>query len=118
MTVLSHQQATVAFSVIGALLGEQESVIGAVAGTSLGQPAGVVVTTDRVLIVRDRRWIPEVDRFQLDGDLQVHGRHHQGTATLTFSDRERLVIVEQITDVALAIEIAAMVRSMASGSEF
>ena len=114
----SRDAAGVAFSVAGALLQPSERVLGAVAGSSLGMPTVVVVTEHRALIISDRRYVPDVELFDLGPGLTIYGRHANGQASLTFGDGERLVTVDQITDVGVAVELAGTARTRTSGSEF
>lgn len=105
-----QERARVPLSVCGALLVPGEQVLGAVTGQMLGRPAAVVVTRTRVLIVNDRRWQPIVDIFPIDERLQVRGRHDRHVAALSFADDERLSMVDGITDVEIAIDLAEAVR--------
>lgn len=105
-----QEHARVPLSVCGALLVPGEQVLGAVTGQMLGRPAAVVVTRTRVLIVNDRRWQPIVDIFPIDEQLQVRGRHDRHVAALSFADDERLSMIDGITDVEIAIDLAEAVR--------
>ncbi len=105
-----QERAATPISVCGALLERDEVVLYAVTGQMLGQPAVVVLTTQRVLVVNARRWQPIVDIFPLGPDLVVRGRHDRDIAALSFSDAERLSTVDNITEVALAVELAERVR--------
>lgn len=105
-----QERARVPLSVCGALLVPGEQVLGAVTGQMLGRPAAVVVTRTRVLIANDRRWQPIVDIFPIDERLQVRGRHDRHVAALSFADDERLSMVDGITDVEIAIDLAEAVR--------
>ena len=114
----SQQNGLVPFSIAGALLGPQEHVVAAVAGTSLGMPTVIVVTESRALIVSDRRYVPEVEIFELGAGLTIHGRHANEQASLTFTDSERLITVDQIVDVGLAVELANTARNRTVGGDF
>jgi hypothetical protein len=105
-----QERARVPLSVCGALLAPGEQVLGAVTGQMLGRPAAVVVTRTRVLVVNDRRWQPIVDIFPIDERLQVRGRHDRQVAALSFADDERLSMVDGISDVEIAIDLAEAVR--------
>jgi hypothetical protein len=108
------ERAAVPISVCGALLHERERVLGALTGQMLGQPAVIVVTDSRVLVVNDRRWQPIVDEFPIDSSLVVRGRHDRNVAALSFADSTRLAMVDGITEVALAIELAERIREVGS----
>lgn len=114
----SQMHGLVPFSIAGALLGSNERVLGAVAGTSLGMPTVVVVTETRALVVSDRRYVPDVEIFELGNGLTVHGRHANEQASLTFGDGDRLVTVDQIADVGLAVELANTARTRTTHGEF
>lgn len=108
------ETAAVPIAVCGALLTDGEEVQGAVTGQMLGRPAVVVLTDSRVLIVNDRRWQPIVDVFPVDAALVVRGRHDRNVAALSFADATRLAMVDGITEVALAIDMAERIRSIGS----
>ena len=105
-----RERAHVPLSVCGALLDEDEVVLGVVTGQMLGRPAAVVVTEERVLVVNDRRWQPVVDIFPIDGDLVVRGRHDRQVAALSFADPSRVSMVDGIGEVAIAVELAEHIR--------
>lgn len=106
------ERAAVPIAVCGALLREDEQVLAAVTGQMLGRPAVIVLTPRRVLVVNDRRWQPIVDEFALDSNLVVRGRHDRNVAALSFADATRLSMVDGIGQVALAIELATLIRQV------
>lgn len=108
-----RERASVALSVAGALLKEGESVLGVVTGQMLGRPAAVVFTVGRVLVVNDRRWQPVVDIYKIEPDLRVRGRHDRNIAALSFSDEWSLSMVDGITEVSLAMDLAEQIRLIA-----
>jgi len=105
-----QERARVPLAVCGALLEPGEQVIGVVTGQMLGRPAAVVATRERVLVVNDRRWEPIVDVYRIDGSLLVRGRHDRHVAALSFADDQRLSMVDGITEVELAIDLADAIR--------
>ena len=105
-----QERAQVPLSVCGALLLPGEQVLAAVVGQMLGRTAAVVATRRRVLIVNDRRWQPIVDIYPIDERLVVRGRHDRQVAALSFADDDRLSMVDGITEVDLAIDLADAVR--------
>jgi hypothetical protein len=115
LDVAERERASVALAVCGALLDEDETVLGVVTGQMLGRPAAVTVTRSRVLIANDRRWQPLVDRYAIAPGLSVRGRHDRDVAALSFSDGERMSMVDGITDVELAIELAELIRNGVAG---
>ena len=100
-------------AVCGALLGEQEVVLGLVAGHLLGHPAVVALTSTRVLVANARRWKPLVDQFIPDGELMVHLRHDRDIASVTFVQGQRLTGVDDITDVTAAVDLVERIRAAA-----
>lgn len=105
-----RERAAVPLCVCGALLDDDEWVVGALTGQMLGRPAAVVVTGSRVLVANGRRWQPIVDEFPIDDRLSVRGRHDGRIAALSFADDERLSMVDGIEQVALAMQLAEAVR--------
>ncbi len=101
-------------AVCGALLGEQEVVLGLLAGHLLGHPAVVALTNTRVLVANARRWKPLVDQFLPGPDLMVHLRHDRDVASITFVQGDRLTGVDDITDVTAAVDLAERIRSAAA----
>ena len=114
----SQQHGLVPFSIAGALLGPDEKVLATVAGSSLGMPTVVVVTESRALVVSDRRYVPDIEIFELGAKLSVHGRHANDQASLTFADADRLITIDQIPDVGLAVELANTARTRTGSGEF
>lgn len=110
-----RERAAVPLCVCGALLGEDEWVVGALTGQMLGQPAAVVVTGTRVLVANGRRWQPIVDEYRINAQLSVRGRHDGRIAALSFTDDERLSMVDGIEQVSLAMQLAAAVRDPQGG---
>lgn len=114
----SQQRGAVALTVLGALLTDNEMVTVVVVGTSLGLPTAAALTSTRLVVVSERRWKPSVEQFVLRPGLQIHGRHIDETAALTIQDGDRLLTIDQISDVAAAVELATATRARASGSGF
>ncbi len=104
------EAAHVALSVCGALLPAGEGVVALLTGQMLGRPAAVLVTEYRVVIANDRRWTPVIDVFAINADLTVRGRQDRDIAALSFSDRNRVSMVDGITEVAMAVELANLIR--------
>ena len=115
LSVADQERAAVAIAVCGALLDADEQVVGVVTGQMLGRPAAVAVTDRRVIIANDRRWQPLVDVYELDSKLVVRGRHDRQVAALSFADTTRLSMIDGITEVELAIELAERIRDADPG---
>ncbi|MDQ2679099.1 MAG: hypothetical protein M3Y51_10175 [Actinomycetota bacterium] len=110
LSVHDQERAAVAIAVCGALLEPDELVAVVVTGQMLGRPAAVAVTDRRVIIANDRRWQPLVDVYRIDSKLVVRGRHDRQVAALSFADMTRLSMIDGITEVELAIELAERIR--------
>jgi hypothetical protein len=114
----SQQNGAAGFMVAAALLGPDERVLVAVQGWSRGMPAVAMLTTMRAIIVCERQWKPVVESFPLRPSLAVFGRHLDGRASMTFQDTDRGVTLDQIADVALAVELADATRAQSTRHTF
>lgn len=103
----------VPIGVCGALLGDQEVVLGLLAGHLMGHASVLMVTTSRVLIANARRWKPLLDQFLPSAELVVHLRHDRDVASLTIVQGSRLTTVDGISDVAGAMELTERIRRLA-----
>ena len=108
-----QEECVVPIAVCGALLHDQEVVLGILAGHLLGHAAVVVLTNTRVIVANARRWEPLVDVFHPGPDLVVHTRHDRDVASLTFVQGDRLTGVDDISEVAAALEMAERIRALA-----
>ncbi|MCB1283891.1 MAG: FtsX-like permease family protein, partial [Microthrixaceae bacterium] len=102
---------SVPFAVTGALLEPGEIVEGVLIGRTLGMVTAFVVTRQRVLVVSERGYTPDVEHFELSPRLQLVGRHANGLASITVIDGTQVATVDQIPDVDLAIEIVETLRA-------
>lgn len=105
-------RARTALVVAGALLDDDDPVLGILAGQMLGHAAVFVVTLTKVLIVNDRTWQPVVDRYRIDDSLDIRGRHDRNMAAIGLGDGRQLSMVDGIRDVAGAIDLVDRIRSM------
>lgn len=103
----------VPIGVCGALLGDQEVVLGVLAGYLMGHASVLMVTTGRVLVANARRWKPLLDEFLPSPELAVHLRHDRDVASLTIVQGSRLTTLDGITDVAGAMELTERIRRLA-----
>jgi hypothetical protein len=115
LPLADRERCAVPIGVCGALLVDQEVVLGAVTGHLLGHPAVVVLTNARVLVANARRWTPLVDVFQPGQELVVHTRHDRDVAVLTFVQGASLTSIDGITDVAAALDLAERIRASGAG---
>jgi hypothetical protein len=114
----SQQVGHVAFCVAGGLIGGEEMVLSAIQGWSLGMPTVAVLTNSRVLIVSERRWKPVIEAFHLRPGLTIFGRHVDNQASVTFQEADRVVTLDQVGDVATAVELATNARARSTGTGF
>jgi hypothetical protein len=71
-----------------------------------------------VLIVSERRWKPVVEVFPLQTGLTIFGRHVDNQASVTFQVADRVVTLDQVADVAVAVELATTARARSTGTGF
>ncbi|HKY14638.1 MAG TPA: hypothetical protein VJM33_06905, partial [Microthrixaceae bacterium] len=114
----SQHSGTVAFCVVGGLLATDEVVLTAVQGWALGMPTVAVLTNTRVLVVSERRWKPLVEAFSLRPGLTIFGRHVDHQASVTFQEGDRVVTLDQVADVPIAVELATTARARSTGTGF
>ncbi len=114
----SQHLGNVAFCVVGGIIGNDEVVLTAIQGWSLGMPTVAVLTNSRVLIVSERRWKPVVEVFPLRPGLTIFGRHVDHQASVTFQEADRVITLDQVADVAVAVELATTARSRSNGTGF
>lgn len=107
-----REACAVPIGVCGALLGDQEVVLGLLAGHLLGHSAVMMVTNTRILIANARRWKPLLDQFLPSADLTVHVRHDRSVASVTIVQGDRLSTVDDIADVPAALDLAERIRAM------
>jgi putative ABC transport system permease protein len=108
----------VAFCVVGGIIANDEVVLTAIQGWSLGMPTVAVLTNARVLIVSERRWKPVVEVFPLRPGLTIFGRHVDHQASVTFQEADRVITLDQVADVAIAVELATTARARSTGTGF
>lgn len=81
------------------------------AGRMGGEPAAVVLTGRRLMLVNERAWTPVVVILTVDPGLTVQGWQDSRTASLTFVADDGQYVIEQILDKGLAVEIAGRIRN-------
>ncbi len=109
-----RERCAVPIGVCGALLGEQEVVLGMLAGHLMGHASVLMVTNNRVLVANSRRWKPLLDQYLPSRDLVVHLRHDRDVASLTLVQGQRLTTLDGISDVAGAMELTERIRALAA----
>lgn len=72
---------------------------------------GVAALTDqRVVLVNEREWAPEVTVFEIGTDLVVQGLQDENTASLTFIGGGQRLTASGITDRPVARTLATRLR--------
>lgn len=102
----------VPIGVCGALLSEEEVVLGLLAGHLMGHASVLMVTNSRILVANARRWKPLLDQFLPSPELIVHLRHDRDVASLTIVQGQRLTTLDGISDVAGAMELTERIRRL------
>jgi hypothetical protein len=105
----------VALAVLGSALDEGDVVTMLVQGGVRGYAGVAALLPDKVVLVNERQWKPDVVVLPLDASLTVQGWQDERSAALTFIVDDRHDVVERILDRGLAIEIARRIRHMAGG---
>jgi hypothetical protein len=106
----------VALAVLGSVLDEGDVVTMLVQGGVRGYAGVAALLPDKVVLVNERQWKPDVAVLPLDASLTVQGWQDERSAALTFSVDDRHDVVERILDRGLTIEIARRIRHM-TGSQ-
>ncbi len=110
----SRRSARAAILVASSLLEDGERAEQLVVGRVGDQPAALVLTDRRLVVVDEREWRPRVVEIPLTPGLVVQGMADDRAAALTFSQHGvQLVHVDHIGDIALAQQLAAAARGRA-----
>jgi hypothetical protein len=97
------------------LLGEGEAVECAVQGQLYGSNCVVLLTNQRLLIVNDREFKPDVIEIPVDASVSVQGWQDDRNAALLVQRAEVTAQIERIADKPLAQELAQRIRARAAG---
>jgi hypothetical protein len=97
------------------LLQEGEVVECAVQGQLYGSNAVVLLTDQRLLVVNDREFRPDVLEMTVDASVSVQGWQDDRAAALLIQRAEVSAQVERIGDKPLAQEMAQRIRARAAG---
>ncbi len=95
---------------LSALLHEGEHVDALVQGRYQNHAGVAVLTNERVLLVNDHEWRPDVREIDIVADLVVQGWQDDRTASLVFVTGGQSITIEMITDRPLAQEMAHLIR--------
>jgi hypothetical protein len=101
----------VAAAILSALLGEGEQVRALVQGMYQGNAAVGVFTNERILLVNDHEWRPDVREVPVTADLVVQGWQDDRSASLVFVTEGQSVTFSMILDRPLAQEMAHLIRA-------
>lgn len=108
----ARRNGRVALAVLASVLDEGEVVTMVVQGRVRGEQGVVALVGNKVMLVNERQWKPDVVVVELASKLLVHGWQDDRSATLTFVVDDRPEVVERIGDRVLAIELAQRVRHL------
>ena len=100
----------------GVLLHDGEVVECVVQGQYYGANAIVLLTNQRLLVVNDREFRPDVVEIAIDESVSVQGWADDRYAALLVQRNELSAQVERIGDKPLAQELAQRIRARAAGT--
>ncbi len=95
-----------AAKVAAALLDPVERVERIVMGETSGAPTMLVETDVRLLVVTDRRPVPDIESFDASSGLHISGDTEADPASLTVTDHRRTITVDRIRDRVGAVAMA------------
>jgi hypothetical protein len=101
----------VAAAILSALLHDGEHVDALVQGRYQHNAGIAVLTDERILVVNDHEWKPDVREIPIVPDLVVQGWQDDRTAALVFVTGGMSVTIEMIMDRPLAQEMAHLIRA-------
>ena len=101
----------VAAAILSALLHEDEQVRALVQGMYQNHAAVGVFTNERILLVNDHEWRPDVREVPITPDLIVQGWQDDRTASLVFVTEGQSVTFSTVVDRPLAQEMAHLIRA-------
>jgi len=107
----SRRSGRIAFLVMAAALDDDERV--GVLGQCryLGCDAAIAATDKRLLIVNSREWDPDIESIPFESGLTVQGWQDQRHAALVFTHSGGTAVVDRISEMPIAKQLADWVRS-------
>ena len=111
----TRKASAAAFAVAAVSLAEGEIVQLAIGCRFLGADGAVVLTDRQMLITNARPWQPDVVPVALESGLTVQRWQDDRSAALVFARAGHELVVDQISDRAIAQELAAEVRRRSGG---
>jgi hypothetical protein len=100
---------------LGVVLVEGEVVEGLAAGQLFGSNAIAALTNQRLIIVNDREFKPDVIEIQVDASTTVQGWQDDRSAAVLVQGGGQQAQIERIADRPLAMELAQRIRARAAG---
>jgi len=110
LSATSLRAGRVALGILSAVLRPEEVVIALVQGQYQNQPAVGALTSERLLLVNEHEWQPDVREVPLTPDLVVQGLQDERTASLTFITEGVGVTISAVAERPLAHDMARLVR--------
>jgi hypothetical protein len=95
---------------LASLLDEGDAVAVLVVGRFRGEGGVAALVGDRIVLVNERQWKPDVVSIPVDAGLAVKGWQDDRSASLTFVAGESHETIDTIVDRGLAIEMAQRIR--------
>ena len=112
----SRKNAKPAANAVAVLLHDGEVVECVVQGQFYGAAAVALLTNERLLVVNDREFRPDIVEFAVDPSLSVQGWADEQAAALLLQRNDVTAQVERIGDKVIAQELAQRIRARAAGT--
>lgn len=100
-----------AAAILSALLRDDEHVDALVQGSYQNNAGLAVLTNERILLVNDHEWRPDIREVPIVAELVVQGWQDDRTAALVFVTEGVSVTIDMIMDRPLAQEMAHLIRA-------
>jgi hypothetical protein len=107
----SQRAGRVAMAILSAMLHEGERVESLVVGQYQNHAGVAVLTSERILLVNDHEWVPDVREIAITAHLVVQGWQDDRTASLVFVTEGVSVTISLIVDRPVAQEMAHAIRA-------
>jgi hypothetical protein len=107
----SQRAGRVAMAILSAMLHEGERVESLVVGQYQNYAGVAVLTSERIMLVNDHEWVPDVREIAITADLVVQGWQDDRTASLVFVTEGVSVTISLIVDRPVAQEMAHAIRA-------
>ena len=107
--------AKTAVGILSVMLEEGELVECIVSGKVNEADGLVCLTTKRLIVLNDRQWVPDRISLDVDQHMTVRGEAAGTTATITIVREMHQAVIQKVSDVQLAQELAQRIRTRAAG---